>query len=167
MKRDVTDVKRTWLRVGEHLGGGPEEPFFICWILNKSKNTIHLTTYKNKKSVCIFWWTAAELPADGLSQFLFPAVGVILQPQPLDEWMSCRNNKGLIYRMTSTRSGWFNETDRCVSAVYYPERLWAQRGVWLVRRRGKVLTLSAELAGSQCSANMKKFQKQVSKIVNT
>lgn len=33
-------------------------------------------------------WLVCGLPADGLSQLLLPAVGVILQPQTLHEGMS-------------------------------------------------------------------------------
>lgn len=66
-------------------------------------------------------------PADGLSQLLSPAVGVVLKPQALDERMSCRDEKVWIksHLLGSTSL----QRNVCVCVICYPELLWARTGV--------------------------------------
>lgn len=71
--------KNTLFRGGEDLGGGLEEHFFICWILKIISRLFH-TDYGeasvfSKSKICT---NTSSLLADGLSQFLSPAVSIIL-----------------------------------------------------------------------------------------
>lgn len=98
------------------------------------------------------WWTE---PASASCCWSYPAAADAARRNELKE-QKHRNDPDYTAVDHSPHSNEWNLSKACfvgfIAGVSYPELLWGRRGVWSVHHQGRVRTLSAELAGFQCSA---------------